>query len=39
MEHVLEEQMHFSGLPWWLNSKETACNVGDAGDAGSILGL
>ena len=19
------------GLPWWLNSKESACNVGDMG--------
>ena len=24
------------GLPWWLSSKESTCN---AGDAGSILGL
>ena len=21
-----------SGLPWWLSSKESACNAGDAGD-------
>ena len=20
------------GLPWWLSGKESACNVGDAGD-------
>ena len=25
------------GLPWWLNGKEFACNVGDAGDTGLIL--
>ena len=25
------------GLPWWLNSKEYACNAGDAGDEDSIL--
>jgi len=22
-------------LPWWLSSKESACNAGDTGDAGS----
>ena len=27
------------GLPWWLNSKESTCNAGAAGDAGSIPGL
>ena len=26
------------GLPCWLSSKESACNAGDAGDAGSIPG-
>ena len=26
------------GLPWWLSRKESACNSGDAGDAGSIPG-
>ena len=24
------------GLPWWLSSKESTCNIGDAGDSGSI---
>ena len=24
------------GLPWWLSSKESICNAGDTGDAGSI---
>ena len=24
---------------WWLSSKESSCNVGDAGDMGSIPGL
>jgi len=24
------------GLPWWLSSKESVCNAGDARDAGSI---
>ena len=27
------------GLPWWLNSKESTCNAGAAGAAGSIPGL
>ena len=26
-------------LPWWLSSKESACNAGEAGDVGSIHGL
>ena len=25
-------------LPWWLSGKESACNAGSAGDAGSIPG-
>ena len=25
-------------IPWWLSSKESACNTGGAGDAGSIPG-
>jgi len=25
-------------LPWWLSSKDFACNVGDTGDAISIPG-
>ena len=25
-------------LPWWLSSKESACNAGDTGDSGSIPG-
>ena len=24
------------GLPWWLSSKQSACNAGAAGDTGSI---
>ena len=28
-----------SGLPWWLSSKEPACQAGDVGDTGSIPGL
>ena len=27
------------GIPWWLSSKESACNAGGAWDAGSIPGL
>ena len=27
------------GLPWWLSSKESACNVGVSGDTGSVPGL
>ena len=26
-------------LPQWLSGKESACNAGDTGDAGSISGL
>ena len=28
----------FTGLPQWLSGKESACNAGDTGDAGSVLG-
>ena len=28
-----------NGLPWWLSSKESACNAGAAGDTGLIPGL
>ena len=31
--------LHFLGLPWWLSSKESTCNVGVAGDSGWIPGL
>ena len=27
------------GLPWWLSGKESACNAGASGDAGSVPGL
>ena len=27
------------GLPWWLSSRESACDAEDAGDSGSIPGL
>jgi len=26
------------GLPWWLSGEESACNSGDIGDYGSLLG-
>ena len=29
---------HITGLSQWLNGKEAACNAGDSGDAGLILG-
>ena len=29
---------HINGLPQWLSRKESACNAGDTGDAGSIPG-
>ena len=28
----------FNGLPWWLNSKESTCNVGDIEDLGLVPG-
>ena len=31
--------MGLSGLPWWLSSKQSTCNAGDAGDTGSVPGL
>ena len=27
------------GLPRWLSNKESACNAGDTGEAGSVSGL
>ena len=30
--------MYINGLPWWLSSKESACSVGDTGDAVLIPG-
>ena len=30
------ERASQEGLPWWLNSKESACNTRDPGDVGSI---
>ena len=29
---------YMSGLPWWLSSKESACNAEATGDMGSITG-
>ena len=35
-----EEQKVFAQCyPWWLSGKESVCNAGDTGDAGSIPGL
>jgi len=31
--------MLIDGLPWWLSSKESACNAIATGDKGSIPGL
>ena len=30
---------HFLGAPWWISSKESACNAGAAEDEGLIPGL
>ena len=30
--------MYINGLPWWLSSKESACSIGDTGDAVLIPG-
>ena len=45
-ESDMTEQLHFhflsmqkGGLPWWLSSKESACNAGATGYEGSIPGL
>ena len=29
---------HLFGLPWWLSSKESACNAENTGEVGSIPG-
>ena len=29
LENALATQSCILGLPWWLNGKESACNVGD----------
>ena len=36
---LFEQRMRAFGLPWWLGSKESACNAGATGDTGSIPGL
>ena len=35
----LSTQQTNTRRPWWLSSKESACNAGDAGDTDSILQL
>ena len=35
---VIYKYMTSLGLPQWLNSKESTCNAGDAGDMGSMSG-
>ena len=35
----LEQYRRTLGFPRWLNSKESACSAGAAGDMGSIPGL
>ena len=37
--HQLGMATGAQGLPWWLSSKESACSIGDAGDASSTPGL
>ena len=34
----LGRRLQYIGLSRWLSSKESSCNVGDAGDGGLILG-
>ena len=38
MERLFMGSSTFTGLPWWLSSKESACNAGDTEDVGSIPG-
>ena len=33
---INEAVRKIAGLPWWLSSKESACNVGDVRDVGLI---
>ena len=39
LSQVLSPGLFGPRLPWWLNSKESACNIGASGDTGSIPGL
>ena len=44
MSYLINLNCHFEvrsavkGLPWWLSYKESTCNSGHAGEAGSIPG-
>ena len=38
-ERLSTAHMRGKGLPWWLGGEESACNAGEAGNAGSIPGL
>ena len=36
--YIFLRSVCFPGLPWWLSSKESTCNAGEAGGVGLILG-
>ena len=39
MKRQKSQNSQLNGLPQWFSGKESACNVGAAGDASSIPGL
>ena len=38
INHIIKQTTLRTGFPPWLSSKESACNAGNAGDLGSVLG-
>ena len=39
MIRIVDNVYTVYGFPWWLSGKESTCNAGATGDAGSIPGL
>ena len=39
VNHISHVVYYIHGFPWWLSSKESACNSGATSDADSIPGL
>ena len=37
--HDIDINIFTYGLPWWFSGKESTCNIGDAGDMGSVPGV
>ena len=39
MIRIVDNVYTVYGFPWWLSGKESTCNAGATGDAGSVPGL